>query len=346
MKALITILTLILITAQNSKACKGFQEPEVKDVVASAQELSDFVSDDANFTSLKEMSSEDQKQTNLKQAMQPVDFSTKQHEIDAMAMGDLMVESNTSRGVETARGSAYKIGKSCIVTASHVLYGSADQEMSDTNRAKYNGKIKFVRAGDKKEMNASVFFQMTKKDDYKVIDGNRHFKGHSDIVILKLDNYSDNNYKKVKVTNSSELLKNVNPAIGKKITCMGSPSHMTEKNFGSCKGSDFQWKQENARIFKEDESKRNLGIITNAAFSPGMSGGACFLAENTNELIGIAVNGYMTNNQNELVMPDVEFSNGAYTSKNARHIATFHQLDQRMRNELGFGLDQLNNFCK
>lgn len=348
MKALILILSLILIAAEKSQACKGLQEPEMLDVRAAAVELKEFVSDDAKFPSIKDMSSEDQKNANAQAAMQPIDFSDKKHKIDQFALGDLVVESNVKGGTQKLQGSAYKVGKSCIVTAAHVLYPTSNQEMSENNKAAYNGKIKFVRgSGDeKKEISASVFFQMTKKDDYKLIDGKRHFKGNSDIVVLKLDEYEDNYFKTIKVASPEQLLKNVDPKVGRKVTCMGSPSHMTQKNYGTCSGDEFKWKQENARIFSKDITTFESGLVTNAAFSPGMSGGACFLAEDTNQVVGLAVNGYIADKNGNLVMPNINLESTDNVNKNVRHIATFSKLDQRMKSELGYGVNDLEKFCK
>lgn len=348
MKALILILSLILIAAEKSQACKGLQEPEVRDVIAAAEELKEFVRDDAKFPSIKDMSSEDQKNANAQAAMQPIDFSDKKHKIDQFALGDLVVESNVKGGTQKLQGSAYKVGKSCIVTAAHVLYPTSNQEMSENNKAAYNGKIKFVRgSGDeKKEISASVFFQMTKKDDYKLINGERHFKGNSDIVVLKLDKYEDNYFKTIKVASPEQLLKNVDPKVGRKVTCMGSPSHMTQKNYGTCSGDEFKWKQENARIFSKDITTFESGLVTNAAFSPGMSGGACFLAEDTNQVVGLAVNGYIADKNGNLVMPNINLESTDNVNKNVRHIATFSKLDQRMKSELGYGVNDLEKFCK
>lgn len=348
MKALILIISLILVATQKSQACKGLQEPEMQDVVAAASELSEFVSDDAKFPSIKDMSSEDQKNANAQAAMQPINFSDKKHQVDQFALGDLVVESNVKGGAQTLQGSAYKIGKSCIVTAAHVLYPTTNQEMSENNKASYNGKIKFVRgkAGETIETAASVFFQMTKKDDYRVVKGERHFKGNSDIVILKLNNYQDDYFKTIRVASPEELLKNVDSKVGRKVTCMGSPSHMTQKNYGTCSGADFKWKQENARIFSKDNTTGELGIRTNAAFSPGMSGGACFLAENTNQVVGLAVNGYITDQNGKLTMPNINMESTDTAEKSQRHIATFDKLDQRMKSELGYGIKDLEKFCK
>lgn len=348
MKALILILSLILIAAEKSQACKGLEEPEIQDVIAAAEELKKFVSDDAKFPSIINMSSKDQKDANAQAAMQPIDFSDKKHKIDQFALGDLVVETNVKGVIQKNQGSAYKVGKSCIVTAAHVLYPTTNQEMSENNKATYNGKIKFVRGNgaEKIETSASVFFQMTKKDDYRLVNGERHFKGNSDIVVLKLDNYQDNYFKTIKVASPEQLLKNVDPKVGRKVTCMGSPSHMTQKNYGTCSGDEFKWKQENARIFSQDISSDKKGIRTNAAFTSGMSGGACFLSEDINNVVGLAVNGYESNNNGVSEMPNINIDSTDTTSKNIRHIATFSQLDQRMIAELGYGIKDLEKFCK
>lgn len=80
---------------------------------------------------------------------------------------------------------------------------------------------------------------MTKPYDYRVVKAERKFKGASDIVILRL-NEADNYFKSVTVTSPDDLLKNVDYRVGRKITCMGSPSHMTQNKYGNCDGNNFK----------------------------------------------------------------------------------------------------------
>jgi len=347
------LATLLLSVIGNAAACKGLQEEAMQNLIAAARELSDFVDDDNNFLSLWEMSYEDQRKTNFEQGMQPIDFSQPQHRIDKFALGDVFVELHGKNGTEYARGSGYKISRRCVVTAAHVLYPYPAQKISADNKGKYSGKIRFVvgEGKEKKESEATVFFQMTKKGDFPAEDYPKgdywidtlfdqiKFSGHSDVIILKLSDMSDDFYKSVKVVTPDQLFKGIDPSIGRKIVCMGSPSHMTSRNFGNCKGSEFKWKQVNARIFQEDDRKRRPGVVTNAAISPGISGGACFLAEDTSQLIGIPVNALNARNAN--VMPHIVFRGSG-----AAWIATFHRLDARMKSELGYGLDELDKYCK
>lgn len=328
--------------------CKGLDEPEIKEVIAAARELAEFVEDDKKFAAIKEMSTVDQRAANAQAAMQPIDFTEEKHRIDQYALGDLLIESNIQGGTQRLQGSAYKISRSCIVTAAHVLYPTTNQEMSAENKTAYNGKIKFVRgsATEKMETSASVFFQMTKKDDF-IIDGEkRHFKGNSDIVVLRLNNYQDNYFKKIKVVSPKQLLIDVDPKVGRKITCMGSPSHMTQKSYGACNGTDFKWKQENARIFSKDITTLEFGVLTNSAFSPGMSGGVCFLAEDVNQVVGLAVNGFIVDRDGKLVMPNINLESTDSVNKYVRHIATFNKLNERMKSELGYGINDLDKHCK
>lgn len=337
-----------LLAIENALACNGLEEPEIKEVIAAAKELAEFVSDDKKFPAIKNMSSEDQKAANAQAAMQPIDFTEAKHRIDRYALGSMVIESNVKGGTQELNGSAYKISRSCIVTAAHVLYPTTNQEMSKTNREIFNGKIKFAvgEGAERKEMTASVFFQMTDSGDYSIRDGERHFKGNSDIVILKLDNYEDKYFKPIKVLTSEELLFGVDKKIGRKIICMGSPSHMTKKMFGACSGANFKWKQENARIFEEDTYTTRLGVRSNLASSPGMSGGACFLAQDTSQLISIVTSGYSTDKNGQFEMPNINFESTDTAEKNGRYIATFDLLDKRMKTELGYGLKDLDKHCK
>jgi len=219
--------------------------------------------------------------------------------------------------------------------------------MSEQNRAAYNGKISFVRGSgqEKQEIPATVFFQMTKSEDYRIVDEKRQFKAASDIVILSL-NEADNYFKPVTIISPGDLLKNVDHRVGRKITCMGSPSHMTQKKYGNCKGDDFKWKQENTRIFSKDLTRDESGIVTNLAASPGMSGGVCYLAEDSGKIIGISVNGYIKDSKGNLTMPNINFQSTDTSEKNQRHIAPFDVLDKRMKAELGYGLKDLDKHCK
>lgn len=335
-------------TTVNAQSCKGLDEPEIKEVIAAARELAEFVEDDEKFPAIKDMSSADQKAANAQAAMQPIDFTEKKHRIDRYALGDLVIESNVQGGTQRNQGSAYKISRSCIVTAAHVLYPTTNQEMSDKNKAGYNGKITFERGigPEKEEIPASVFFQMTKPHDYLLVKNERQFKGNSDIVVLRLNNYQDNYFKKIKVVSPEQLLINVDPKVGRKIICMGSPSHMTQKSYGACNGTDFKWKQENARIFSKDITILESGVVTNSAFSPGMSGGVCFLAEDFNQVVGLAVNGYLLDRYGELAMPNINLESTDNVNKNVRHIATFNKLNERMKSELGYGIQDLDRHCK
>lgn len=352
MRIAISILSLLCAstwpTTVNAQSCKGLDEPEIKEVIAAARELAEFVEDDEKFPAIKNMSSADQKAANAQAAMQPIDFTEEKHRIDRYALGEVVIESNVNGGTQRLRGSAYKISRSCIVTAAHVLYPTTKQEMSEKNKAAYNGTIKFIRGNgtEKIENYAAIYFQMTKNYDYTLLRGARLFKGNSDIVILKLYNYHDNYFKAAKVHSPEELLKNVVPEVGRKVTCMGSPSHMTQKTYGNCSGSDFKWKQDNARIFSKDISLMENGIVTNAALSPGMSGGACYLAEEPNQVIGLGVNGHNYDENRRLAMPNINLESKDSINMNVRHIATFDKLDERMKSELGYRIHDLDKYCK
>lgn len=347
LKSLFLAILFAPLVAQGASACKGLDEPEIKEVIAAARELAEFVESDENFLYIRNMSSDRQKAVNLQAAMQPIDLSDPKHRIDRYALGDIVVESNVEGGAQTLQGSGYKISSGCVVTAAHVLYPKTKQKMGEKSRATYNGKIYFVRGDgqEKQTIPATIFFQMTKSDDYRVVRKDRLFKGGSDIVVLRLSE-TDSYFKPVTVISPDDLLRNVDYRVGRKITCMGSPSHMTQKKFGNCKGDDFKWKQVNARIFSKDITMDESGIVTNLVASPGMSGGVCYLAEDPGKIIGIAVNGYITDEEGNLVMPNINFQSTDTSDKNQRHIAPFDVLDKRMKAELGYGLKDLDKHCK
>lgn len=347
MKGLFLILSLILLTVENSNACKGLQEPELADLVEKSKQFAALLSDDLNYLKYQTISSKAQKDKNFNKAMAPIDLKADKYAKDINTIGKIVVVPNNKNEIQF-EGVGYKFGNKCVLTAAHNLYPSVDQKVSEKNRELYDGSITFIRGTGKnaKKQNASVFFKMTTSDDYIVEGEERKFKGYSDFVILKLAE-GDDSKREIKVTSPSELLKGVDSRLGKRVDCMGLPSHMTEKKYGNCQGSDFFWEQKNARIFAEDESRYEFGIVTNGAFTKGMSGGGCTLSDSQNkELIGIAVNGYDVDENNAESMPDIEFVNRQYKLKNARHIATFHELDRRMKNELGVGLDKIDEVCK
>jgi hypothetical protein len=240
---------------------------------------------------------------------------------------------------------------------------SGYQEMDSGNKGSFNGNIKFVLGSgkDKKGIKAAVFFQMTKKgldleeenkelievkNGYKIkkINKTRRFFGHTDLVLLKLDNYQDDNYKKTYVIDPESLFSGVDEEVGLKISCHGSPVHMTEKKYGSCDGKELKWKQENARIFSDSSYKS--GVVSNVAATFGMSGGPCYLNNNPDQVFGIVANGYITDSEGNIVMPNLNFDNGNFSAGDARHIGLLHVLDQRLKAELGFGLDQISENCK
>jgi len=347
LKSLFLAILFAPLVAQAASACNGLDEPEIKEVIEAARELAEFVESDEKFPAIRNMPSKNQKAANLQAAMQPIDFSDPKHRIDRYALGDVIIESNIEGDTKKWQGSGYKVSRSCVVTAAHVLYPTINQQMSEKNRAAYNGKISFVRGigQEKQEKPATVFFQMTKPDDYRMVSGERLFKGASDIVVLRLSE-TDNYFKPITVISPEDLLRNVDYKIGRKITCMGSPSHMTQKKYGNCNGVDFKWKQENARLFSEDPTGFKFGVVTNLALSPGASGGVCYLPEDSSKIIGIALNGFESEEYGNLAMPNINFQSTDTLEKNVRHIATFNVLDRRMKAELGYGLKDLDKHCK
>ncbi len=279
MKAVILILSLILVASNKSNACNVVDNEDLNAVIEAAAEVKAMVENDEDYLKIgNKFSSKAQKGINAA-ALEPINFNEEKHRLDYYTLGNIQVETKDIDGSSgVATGSAIKIGKSCVLTTAHTLYGSGYQEMQSSNKGKFNNSIKFqVGSGkDAKEHKASVFFQMTKEgvdfktENYKEITNvngkqveriikKRVFNGHNDLVLLKLDHHSDNYFKKTSVVNPTSLFNGVNEEIGKKISCHGSPIHMTSQTYGSCKGSEFKWKQENARVFAYDVST-NHGV--------------------------------------------------------------------------------------
>ncbi|MCK6596722.1 MAG: hypothetical protein L6Q37_00030 [Bdellovibrionaceae bacterium] len=348
MKALVITLSLILTIASKVSACSGINEPEIQALIKAAKEVDDLFEDPNNFPF--DGSNEKQERILNEDRMIPSAKS------DA-TIGTVSVISNSSPNVESL-GNGVKIGKSCILTEAHVLYKNVETKMSENNKGQFDGKITFSRGfGDKKEtFKASVFFQMTKKDvDYHIakvevngkISQKRVFYGHNDLVLLKLENHSDSNYKKTKVIYPSvmDAQAKKNPVM---ISCTGSPSHRTEKTYGSCKGSDFLWTQKGARIFYDhhngkDSGNLGLGYASNLVASPGMSGGACSLYNQEDTIIGLVSNGFNSTIDGEFAAPKIFVKETG--ENNARHLSGLHVLNERL-NEIGENLQTIVENCK
>ena len=348
MKALVITLSLILTIASKVNACSGINEPEIQALRIAADKMKNLF-EDPNYFPFDGTDEVEERKTNEKR-MVPASENDE-------SIGTVSVISNSSPGVESL-GNAVKIGKSCILTEAHILYSNIENKMSENNKGQFDGKITFSRGfGNQKEtFKASVFFQMTKKDvDYhtakvkvngKIVE-KRVFYGHNDLVLLKLENHSDNNYKKTKVIYPSEMeaQAQTNPVM---ITCTGSPSHRTEKNYGSCKGSDFLWTQKGARIFYDNDNGKNsdnmgLGYASNLVSSPGMSGGACSLYNQEDTIIGLVSNGFSSTIKGEFIAPKLFLKKAE--GNNARHISGLHVLNQRL-NEIGENLQTIVENCK
>lgn len=363
MKALILILGLMPMVSNASSACSIVDNEDLSAVIEAAAEVKAMVSSDSDYLKIgRKFSPKAQKEINSA-ALEPIDFSDEKHRLDYYTLGNVEVETKDvdgSRGVAT--GSAIKIGKSCVLTTAHTLYSSGYQEMQSSNKGEFTGNILFIvgSGNDAKRHKASVFFQMTKEGvDFKaenyreirVADGferiirKRNFPGHHDLVLLRLENYGDQYFKNTFVVNPIKFFKGVDEELGVKVSCHGSPIHMTSKIFGSCKGSDFKWKQENARVFADDHSSK-YGVYTNAVTSEGMSGGPCYLNESPNKVFGLVVNGQLRDHKGNLKYPDIKFNTHNYKSGDVRYIGLLHVLNERLKAELGYGLDNIPENCR
>lgn len=362
MKALILILSLILVASNNSNACNLAQDKELRKLSEMADEVTKLVENDEDYKNIGDLPA-DQQEHYSSLAMKPIDFK------DNKTLGDIKVETlgndGLSRGISS--GSGVKIGRSCVLTTAHVLYGSGYQEISSEHNGKFNGKIKFIlgTGENKRTMDASVFFQMTTPNvDYYtketkktfIIKGKkvvktikeRIFYGHNDPIILKLDNGADDNYRKVDVVTPEELFSDASfdIEVGRKISCQGSPTHVAELlKKTSCKASDIKWEQNNARIFSDDDITTRNGIISNVASSEGMSGGPCYLNDNPDYVFGVVANGHTKDSNGKTLMPLIKFKDKNFAAGNASHIGLLHKLDERLKEKLHYGLKDIAEKC-
>lgn len=363
MKALILLLSLMPMASSASSVCSIVDNEDLSAVIEAAAEVKAMVESDRDYLKIeRKFSPKVQKEINAA-ALEPINFNDDKHKLDYYTLGNIEVETkdvNGSRGIAT--GSAIKIGKSCVLTTAHTLYESGYQEMQSSNKGEFTGNIVFIvgSGNDAKRHKASVFFQMTKDgvdfktrnhieisvaDGFKRIVKKRVFPGHHDLIILRLENYSDQYFKRILVVNPKNLFNGVNEDIGIKISCHGSPIHMTSQTYSSCKGSDFKWKQENARVFADDARSLN-GVYTNAVASEGMSGGPCYLNSEPGQVFGLLSSGRMRDHKNNLELPDIKFDKHNYISGNVRYVGLLHVLDERLKAEFGYGLDKIPENCK
>jgi hypothetical protein len=363
MKTLTLIISLMLAVSNNSNACEIAGNEVLSSIIEAAAEVKAMVENDNDYLKIgNKFSSKSQEGINAA-ALEPINFNEEKHRLDYYTLGNIEFIGKDKYGSSgLALGSAIKVGKSCVLTTAHTFYDSGFQEMQSSNQGEFKGNIAFVIGSgkDAKKHKASVYFQMTKEGiDFKtenyreitVADGTerlvrkRNFYGHHDLILLRLENYSDQYFKKTLVINPKKLFNGVDEEVGKKISCHGSPVHMTSQTYGSCKGSDLKWKQENARVFADDINSAS-GVYTNTVTSEGMSGGPCYLNENSEYVFGLVSGGYIRTHKGELKFPEIKFNTHNYQSGNVRYIGLLHVLDERLKAELGYGLDKISENCK
>lgn len=345
MKTLIIILTLIQVLSTKSRAC-DYNNDEIKETVKLADKVSDLLGDDSKYAILDQHYEPSIQKKKAYYAMKPINPAELEKQIEYNTVGNVTISG--SNGSRPGSGTGVKIGKSCILTSAHNLYHSADVSVDNEEFNRFNGKIQFSRGGNSNlgTVNAKVFFKMTEENkDFEIgtdEKGNliRIFKGHNDLVILQLEK-ADHNYKKVAVR-TPESFSALNPEMGEKITCQGLPIHAVEKTYGNCSGNQFLWEQKNARIFTNHMKK---GLSTNLASTKGMSGGSCSLNVKPDEVFAIVSNGFSVDAFGNYVMPNLKFSKGNIENGAASYLSLLHILDQRMKKELGYGLDKIVEKC-
>ena len=79
MKALILILSLILVASNNSNACNVVEENDIRELIEMADEVTKRVENDEDYKNLGELPA-DQQQYYSSMAMKPIDFNTNEHQ--------------------------------------------------------------------------------------------------------------------------------------------------------------------------------------------------------------------------------------------------------------------------
>lgn len=252
MKALILILSLILVTQQNAKACgDAFSDQKTKNLIAIADEIGEEVNNGA-IAKYKKGEIAQQKDTSL--AMRPINFNKdKEYDNVLKSFGIVEVTVLDNEGNQkTVQGSSFKIGKSCVMTDAHVLFPYAnlqDEAKNDPSTDVLNSPYKIIFKRNhlteeqasalevRKEVSGKVLFAMTEGKDSEKFKKNEK----------KLKDAEYNNHWDYRVNTNYEEWNTVNGNRVKKVVAI----------------RQFQGESEPAivKLDQEDSSSLNLEIF-------------------------------------------------------------------------------------
>lgn len=353
MKHLLPIILMQTLSAAASD-CGGFESPDIQQLIKTSMSLAHYMTDEGH-KNMRKFPSEQQKKVGPAR-MIPIDPA--KGVSDYRTTGKIKILSPT--GEDVGHGTGFKISGSCVLTSAHLLYNQKHAEVKENGRNIYRNSIQFIWNDSSTVRDAEIFYQMTEEGiDFKYKDGKPEFNADSDLVVLRLRSsvdskkyYSDPYYEKLNILSPAEIIEGMNFELGRRIRCVGLPYYKISKSYGSCKGSDFLWQHDDARVFEWDKLQ-GLGTASNVASGSGMSGGHCSLKDVPTGKIGqvfaVVQGGWDVwgfDRAHNPLMPDVYFRDREYINGNATHLSLLHVLNQRMTQELGFGLGQIVQKCK
>ena len=340
MKALMVILTLIL-TGEVYASNSCFSNQEIVDLIKASKALDKCFASDDNNCKFKEKTIEEQKARNARRLI-PLDRTLDGGFMDRTT-GMVSAEFATEGYMVTA--TAQKISRCHIITSAHLLF--ADGKVSTQAKTSINFKTGQTCDSNNPfaiKTSASVLFKMTKEkidfdcDRFDKYGGceRRKFYGHSDLVILKLDNYDkkDKSFFTLNTSNPS------NHPIGQRVNCWGFPGHNENIKLTAPQSKMLLWSQKDAQIFGDLDGQSAYGVLTNAIAYHGMSGGGCVVQSNPRELVGLIANENSANGKSAInVQPSTATTDGA------NYLSAFHELDKRYTSETGKKLSDLDKEC-
>jgi hypothetical protein len=345
MKSIFFLLTIAVGSSSlATDAC--FNDPSIQKLIQESSEIDEcFDRDNSQCAKLiPKMSIKDQRELNS-QRLVPVDRSRNQ--LMNVATGTVAF----FRGSEVVAASGAKISRCHVITSAHLLYGNpsiyaspedfpSTKEQDDLKLAFYSGQTCDARLFSSK-VGARLTFKMTRegvdfvcdKKDTKGICIERRFNGRSDLVILRLDDYSklDNNYFRLR-----QDPKNI-PESGFLVNCWGYPEYNQYIKLDKNLSNQVLWYQKNARIFPWQYDR---GLVTNATAYPGMSGGGCVDSMDQQQLLGVFADKNSVSGHAAILISETTVDKHA-----ANFLSSFFQLASRYKAATGKDIQRLDEEC-
>lgn len=353
MRTAIVIIILILSNDGFASNSCFFSDSTVREAIKVASEIEECFTDSDRSCFINEKNLEDQMDLNSLRLV-PKDRNEDGGFMDR-ATGVVSVEFGKYAGNDSEKtfsASTQKISRCHVITSAHLLYADGDFPLESENF-----KLKF-RSGQSCDINrpfknadvdAKVFFKMANKEknDFKCKSGVRGepcqlrlFRGHSDLMILKLSKTSkDRDYFTLDTRNPSEH------KLGQRVDCFAYPGANENINIPTDKVKMFMFSQKGAQIFGDKGGESEKGVLTNALAYKGMSGGGCVIPDKPRVLVGMFANDNKSTGKPVVdITRDRNFSQNQ-NYKTANFLSAFHDLSVRYFAETGKKLQDLDKEC-